>query len=359
MAKQKFKNIKQKFKRVKKIGLAPGSLIFTGKQKVDQTDLTLMRFNPEKAHEIKFDSTHAFQLAPKEVTWYDIRGVHDVAIIEQIGKAFDVHPLILEDVLDTQQRPKFEEYENGVFLIVKALSFDQETQSIQTEQISIYFGKGFLISFQEDKTDLFEAVRGRINSGRGKIRSRNSDYLAYALVDNIVDYYFVILDQIEEEIDKMEEAILTNPENHIKSAIHRLKRELLIVRKSISPLREAISRFSKSEHHLLDSSSDIFIRDLYDHTIQIMDMVETYRDTLSGLQDLYLSELSFKMNNVMQVLTIMATIFIPLSFLAGVYGMNFDNIPELHWEYSYFVFWALILVIVSASLYFFRKKGWL
>ncbi len=359
MAKLNLKKIKQKHKRVKKIGLPPGSLIFTGKQKMEQSDLTLMLYKPEKASEIKFDHTHTYQKSPDEIAWYDIRGVHDVAIIEQIGKAFDIHPLVLEDVLNTQQRPKFEEYENGIFIIIKALSFEHETQSVQTEQVSVFFGKGFLISFQEDKTDLLQAVRERINGGRGKIRGRGSDYLAYALLDNIVDYYFVILDQVEEEIDKMEEAILLNPESHIKSAIHRLKRELLMVRKSISPLREAISRFSKSEHHLVDESSYVFIRDLYDHTIQIMDMVETYRDTLSGLQDLYLSELSYKMNNVMQVLTIMATIFIPCSFLAGVYGMNFENLPELHWKYSYFVFWAIILVIIGGSMYYFRKKRWL
>lgn len=350
---------KQKFKKIKKAGMPPGSLVFTGKQKVEQVDLTLMQYNRDKADEIKFDTSHAFQLEPNEIAWYDIRGVHDVATIERIGSAFKIHPLILEDVLNTSQRPKFEEYENGVFLIIKSLSFEQKSRSILTEQVAIFIGKGFLVSFQEDKTDLFEAVRERLNSGRGRIRSFASDYLAYALVDNVVDNYFTVLDLVEEEIDKMEEAILLKPDSQIKADIHHLKRELLVLRKSISPLREAISRFSKSEHHLIDNSSAVFIRDLYDHTIQIMDIVETYRDTLSGLQDLYLSELSFKMNNVMQVLTIISTIFIPLSFLAGVYGMNFDNIPELHWQYSYFVFWAFLVVIAGGSLYFFRKKGWL
>lgn len=356
---KKFSTPKHKFKKIQKTGLSPGSLVFTGKRKVEQTSFTLLLYNPTKADEIKIDNTHQFQPDPSDIAWYDIRGVHDITVIEQIGKAFNIHPLVLEDVVDTSQRPKFEEYDNGLFLIVEALSFNAETQSIQTEQVSIFFRKGLLISFQEDNTNLFESARTRIKGGKGKIRSRGSDYLAYALVDNIVDYYFVILDKIEEEIDRMEEEILYNPGNQIKSAIHRLKRELISLRKNVSPLREAISRFSKSDHSLIDPSSTIFLRDLYDHTIQVMDMVETYRDTLSGLQDLYLSELSYKMNSVIQVLTIVSTIFIPLSFLAGIYGMNFDNMPELHWEYSYFVFWATIVIIVVSSLYYFRRKRWL
>ncbi len=351
---------KQKFKKVKKTGLSPGSLIFTGKQKVQQTNITLKRYSPDNIQEQNITPDHTFKSpANDEMVWYDIRGVHDVTLVEKIGAAFQIHPLVLEDVLETNQRPKLEEYENGIFLVVRALSFDQSALAIHTEQVAIYFSNKLLISFQEDKTDLFEGVRTRITSGRGKIRSRGADYLAYALIDNIVDYYFDVLDKVEEEIDRIEDEVLTNPGMQVKSSIHQLKRELLTVRKSVNPLREAISRFSKAEHDLIDESSKLFLRDLHDHIIQIMDMVENYRDTLSGLQDLYLSELSYKMNSVMQMLTIIATIFIPLSFLAGVYGMNFDHIPELHWQYSYYVFWGVIVFIIGGSLYYFRRKGWL
>jgi len=276
-----------------------------------------------------------------------------------LGLEYDIHPLVLEDIADTQQRPKFDEYEKGIFLIVRALAFDKENLQIKTEQVSIYFQKGLLISFQEDETDLFAAVRHRLQAGHGRIRRLKADYLAYALVDNLVDNYFLILDGVEEAIEKVEDQLLKSPDNSIKEQIHSLKKELLIVRKSIGPLREAISRFSKSESPLIEDSSSIFIRDLYDHTIQIMDIAENYRDMLNGLQDLFLSEISHRMNQVMQVLTIVTTIFVPLSFLAGLYGMNFDNIPELHHKYGYFILLAVMLVISVSSILYFRSKKWL
>lgn len=225
--------------------------------------------------------------------------------------------------------------------------------------MSIYFRNGLLVSFQENETDLFEAVRMRLKSGRGKIRQRGADYLAYALMDTLVDNYLLVLDDIEEIIEALEDDLISEPSNSIKERLHYLKKELLIIRKSIAPLREAISRFSKTENSFIASTTHVFVRDLYDHTVQIMDMVETYRDMLNGLQDLYLSEISYKMNQVMQVLTLIATIFIPLTFLVGIYGMNFDYMPELHWKDGFFALWGLLTVLAIGLVILFKRKRWL
>lgn len=343
-----------------KVGLPPGSLVFTGQQRMEKTIVKLVQYNEtelnmqEAANELPEAAVQ-----PDLITWYDIRGLHQIDIFESIGKRFDIHPLILEDVLDTSQRPKFDEYENGIFIILRSLDFDEATMHIHTEQIGIFVTEQMTISFQEKEEDVFLQVQARLEAGRGKLRRRKSDYLAYALMDNVVDNYLVVLEKIEVEIDRLEEAIMRNPESKVKSRIHSLKLATLSLRKSVHPLREAINRFIDSDHAVKHDDTDIFLRDLYDHTIQVMDMVETYRDIMNGLYDLYLSEISLKMNNVMQVLTIIATIFIPLTFLAGIYGMNFEHIPELHWRYSYYVLWAIMIAIAAGLLYFFRRKNWL
>ena len=264
----------------------------------------------------------------------------------------------MEDVAHTFQRPKYEEYENGNFIIFRALSFDREALEVKTEQVAIYFRKGLVVSFQENAADLFEHVRKRVNSGKGKVRSRGADYLTYALIDSVADNYFSVLDEIEECVEQVENDILNNPGQQTKERIHLLKKELLIVRKSVAPLREAVNRFAKSDSELVEENSKMYIRDLYDHTIQITDLVESYRDVLNGLQDLYISEISLRMNQVMQVLTIITTIFVPLSFLAGLYGMNFENIPELHHPSGYFILLGVMGLIALGSLFYFKKKNW-
>lgn len=225
--------------------------------------------------------------------------------------------------------------------------------------MAVYFRKGFVITFQEDHTDTFEPVRQRIHAGKGKVRMLGADYLAYALADTIVDNYFFVLDQIEEEIEALEEKLLTYPDKHSREDIHQLKREVIRARKCVAPLREAISRFSKSESDHINPKTGFFIRDLHDHTIQIMDMVDSYRDILNGLQDLYISEISFKMNQIMQVLTIITTIFVPLSFLAGLYGMNFENMPELRHHNGYYMLLMVMVVIVLSLVLWFKNKKWL
>ena len=285
--------------------------------------------------------------------------MHDAALIETLGKVFGIHPLILEDVADVNQRPKFEEYENGVFITFRALTFDKTSYKINTEQVSLFFSTGLALSFQETESDLFKFVRERITTSRGRVRSKGADYLVYSIIDSIVDNYYSVLESVEEEIEALEESMLENLEINNKNKIHRIKKEMLVARKSIAPLREGISRFVKSEHPCIEEKTVIFVRDLYDHTIQVMDMVDTYRDLLNGLQDLFLSETSFRMNQVMQTLTIVSAIFIPLTFLAGLYGMNFDHIPELHFRYGYFILLGAMACIFLSLIYYFSKKKWL
>ncbi|MEL6924989.1 MAG: magnesium/cobalt transporter CorA [Bacteroidota bacterium] len=344
-----------------KLGLVPGSVVYTGNQQVEKVLMHYLQYDEQHIEEHVFDSHQDATLhesADEEVDWYDLRGLHDTELLKVIGKQFTIHPLVMEDVADIYQRPKFEEYENGIFVIIRALYFDKTKVEIKTEQVAIFFNRGLLLSFQETDSDLFEEVRHRLQTGRGRIRKRGADYLCYALLDNIVDHYYVVFEEVEEVIENLEEQLLDQPDSSMKQRIHQLKKELLTARKSISPLREAVSRFSKSENELIQDNTTVFTRDLYDHTIQIMDMVESYRDMLNGLQDLYLSEISFRMNQVMQVLTIITTIFVPLSFLAGLYGMNFEHIPELHYRYGYFVLLSVMLLIAIGLLLFFRRKGW-
>jgi len=328
----------------KKVGLPPGSVVFTGNQKVEKIQIHYLKYNVHQFEDKNLDNHSEIIFHESEdhiIDWYDIRGLHDAQLIEQVGTIFKLHPLVMEDVADTQQRPKYEEYPSGIFLVFRALSFDKNKKKVIGH------------------TDIFATVRQRIYAGKGKIRQRGADYLAYALADSIVDNYFIVLDQVEEEIEQLEDSLLIAPESSSKADIHHLKKEVIRIRKTIAPLREAISRFSKSDSELITASTSIFIRDLYDHTIQIMDVVDSYRDMLNGLQDLYISEISFKMNQVMQVLTIITTIFVPLSFLAGLYGMNFDNIPELHHPYGYFILVSVMFFVAIGLLLWFRSKRWL
>ena len=359
MSKKRFPEKKRTKRKRIETGQVPGSLIFTGEQKMETPNVSVWQFNLEKLVEKKLVNREIPPVEPYLVNWYDIRGLHDVSLVEKIGHTFNIHPLVLEDILNPHQRPKFDGYESGFFIVSRAISLDSESIKIKTEQIAFYVGQDFVISFQEDENDTFSGVKERVRSARGKIRFKKADFLTYALLDNIVDHYYHVLDGIEEVIDDLEDEILSDVDGDTKSKIHHLKREMLTLRRSVTPLREAINRFAKTDSDFVQETTQLFLRDLYDHTVQVMDAIETYRDTLTGLQDLYLSEISFKMNNVMQVLTIIATIFIPLTFLAGIYGMNFKYMPELEWENGYFVFWGLMIVIALSLLYFFKKKNWL
>ncbi len=343
----------------KKAGAPPGTMVYTGQRQTDRVHIHLTQY-----HGDFFQVQTALDALPEPHTdqatcWFDMRGLHHIELVEQLGTRFGMHPLALEDVVDVQQRPKMELYEKGVLIIIKAFAFNSDTLDLSTEQVSIYLCEGTVLTFQEDVGDLFKSVRKRLESSSGRIRSRGADYLAYALVDNVVDKYFIVIDQIEVELDKLEEVIMRSPDVETKSKIHDLRLSLLTLRKSISPLRELMNRFSDSESTLVTADTQVYVRDLRDHVIQITDLIETYRDVTNGLYDLYVSEISFRMNSVMQTLTIVSTIFIPLSFLVGVYGMNWDNMPELHTNYGYFVLWGVMLSVILGMLAWFRYRRWI
>ena len=348
-------------KRSSKAGLPPGTLIYLGEKKTESVRITYIDYDDQSFQEkqvLNIEECLKFKETPT-VSWINIDGIHDVELIEKLGKGFELHPLILEDILSTGQRPKFEDYEQHIFVVLKMLSFDEESQSVTAEQVSLILGPNYVISFQERIGDVFEQIRERIRKAKGRIRKMGPDYLAYALLDAIVDNYFVILERFGEKIESMEEEVISNPTERTVQQIHSLKREMIFMRKSIWPLREVIGGLQKSESSLINETTGIYLRDVYDHTIQIIDTIESFRDIVSGMLDIYLSSLSNKMNAVMKVLTIIATLFIPLTFVAGIYGMNFKYMPELEWRWSYPIVWLIMIAVAVVMLCYFKRKKWL
>ena len=342
----------------KKAGLPPGSLVFTGQQRIEVPDLSVYLYSPNSIHASK--SLEDIQYPVKEgVLWIDIRGLHETKLLHELGGRFGIHPLALEDIVDIDQRPKYDSYDEGFLIILESFSFLQNELRLVKEQVSVFCGKDFVLSFQEDAKDCFESIRERIKNSHGRIRKYHSDYLAYTLVDNIVDRYFITLESIGDMIENLEDEISENPSFDTKNRIHTMKRVVLEFRKGITPLREAISLLMRFDSKFIAESTRPYLQDLYGNVLQSLEMTDTNRDILSGLQDLYLAEISYKMNKVIQTLTIVAAIFIPLTFIAGIYGMNFDNMPELHWKYGYFILLGFMAFVSVGLLLLFRRKKWL
>ncbi len=348
-------------KKKSKIGLIPGEIVFTGNQKVEKVNIHHLTYSNSQLTEVELDNHGEIKFANNKssIDWYDIRGIHDENLIETIGKKFEINSLVLADIADTTQRSTFEEYDSGLFIVLKSITFNKAKSKVQLEHIGLYFGRDFLISFQEDHTDVFHIVRNRIHANKGLVRSRKADYLAFALIDNILDQQFSVTDLIQEEIEMLEDFILSGVNDDSRQRIHFLKKELMKIQKQISPMREAISKLSRSENNFLEKKNRIYFRDLHDMNIQIMDRLENQRDYLNGLHDLLLSEISYRMNEIMKLLTIITTIFVPLSFLVGLYGMNFSNMPELKFQYGYFYLLAFMFILVISFLWFFKRKKWL
>jgi magnesium transporter len=348
-------------KQLRKAGASPGTLIHIGEQKVDETRITLIDYDETHLQERVPDTIEeAFPLKDlPTVTWINIDGLHQLDIIEKVGQHFNIHPLVLEDIVNTGQRPKTEEFEDLIFVVLKMLHYNENLEKITSEQFSLVLGPNFLISFQEIQGDVFKTVRERIRKPKTRIRKAGCDYLAYALIDAIVDNYFLILEKLGDKIETLEEDLLENPGPETLQTIHDMKREMIYLRKQIWPIREMINSLVKGESSLINESTSLFFRDIYDHTIQIIDTIESYRDILAGMLDIYLSTLSNKMNEVMKVLTIIATIFIPITFVAGIYGMNFKFMPELEWRWGYVMVWAIIVVVAGIMISYFKKKKWL
>lgn len=348
-------------KRSKKVGLPPGTLVHIGEKKIDTVKITIIDYDEGQFQEKKVKSIEeCFPFKEKPtVTWINIAGLHQVDIIEKLGNHFDIHPLLLEDIVNTGQRPKMEDFGEYLFFIFKMIKYYETEKEIQGEQVSLVLGSNFVISFLESERDVFNPIRARIRNEKGRIRKRGPDYLTYSLMDTIVDSYFVILENVGEMLEDIETELVTNPTLETLQVIHKLKREMILLRKSVWPLREVISRLERSESPLIQDPTVIYLRDVYDHTIQVIDTIETFRDMLSGMLDMYLSSISNKMNEIMKVLTIIATIFIPLTFIAGIYGMNFRYMPELEWYWGYPIIWLTIIAISVSLVIYFRRKQWL
>ncbi len=345
----------------KKAGEAPGTMVYIGKVREQPVAIQVMRYSPARLQENRSASVadcHPSKTRA-EVTWINVHGVFDLSVVDAIGKRFKLHPLILEDIVNTTQRPKLEDYGNTLFVVLRMISFDAASRDVNSEQLSLIITPNTVISFQERKGDVFEPVRSRLRTGRGKIRKMKSDYLAYALMDAVVDNYFGVLELIGEDIEEIETHVLESPDGRILERMSGIKRILLRLRKSIWPVREVLSAMQRGDSRLIGAKVGIYLRDVYDHTIQVIDTIENFRDVSSGLMDIYLSSVSNRMNEVMKVLTIIATVFIPLTFIAGVYGMNFEFMPELTTTWAYPAIWALMIGVAVAMFLFFRRKKWL
>jgi magnesium transporter len=344
-----------------KAGLPPGSLVHIGKRKVEKTRITIMDYDEgifQEKEAKTIEECFPFKDKPT-VTWVNIDGIHDTDIIEKIGTHFGIHPLVLEDIVNTGQRPKMEDFEDYIFLVVKMLTCDQNQSNMTAEQVSLLLGPNFVISFQERQGDVFDSIRDRIRNSKGRIRKAGADYLAYALLDAIVDGYFIVLENLGERIETLEDRVIENPTTETLQIINGLKREMILLRRSVWPLREVIGALDRGGSALIHETTGTYLRDVYDHTIQVADTIDSYRDMIIGTRDTYLSSLSNRMNEVMKVLTIIATIFIPVTFIAGIYGMNFEFMPELGWRGSYFVVWGIMLAVAGVMITYFKKKDWI
>lgn len=351
----------QKHRRRKNLkkGLPPGSLVYTGHQTASPAKVISIVYN-DTIFEEKQGYVPNFVQKKPGVLWTDVCGLTETRLIEQIGNDHQIHPLALEDVLDTQQRSKLEEFDNGLFFIVHHLKVDNRSLEIHSEQIALFAGKNFLVSFQEDPDDTLASVRNRCEEGIGRLRKKGSDYLAYALVDLVVDSYYSVLDELETQALEVETSLHSNGAlQTTKSRMFALKRVFNEFRHRLLPLREAVTRLYRTESDLVEDSTRLYLRDLVDHVAQILDGIDNQRDMLANLEALFQAEAANRLNNVMRLLTVISTIFIPLSFIAGIYGMNFDNMPELHWHYGYFVILAGMFFSMVGMLIYFRKKRWI
>ncbi|MDH3424912.1 MAG: magnesium/cobalt transporter CorA [Gemmatimonadota bacterium] len=342
-------------------GSAPGTLKHTGARKVERVRIRLIDYDADSIVERELERIEdAFEyVVEPPVTWVNVDGLHDEAVAEAVADRFNVHRLAMEDVLSPTQRPKVEDYEDHFLVVLKMLSFDTESDSLTAEQLSLIVGPNYLFSFQERPGDVFDPVRARLRQGRIRIRSRGTDYLAYTLMDAIVDSYFRILEQIGDRIEEIEQAVMDDPSIELMHRIHHLKGEVLVLRRAVWPLREALGLMYRGEIPNITDETQLFLRDVYDHCVQVIDTAETLREVLSGAMDLYMSGVSNRMNDVMKVLTIIATIFIPLSFFAGLYGMNFEYMPELAVPWAYPALLSAMTILAGGMLWYFKRRGWL
>ena len=346
-------------KRSRKTGLPPGTLVHIGERKSEKVTVTVFRYSTTSCEELQVEQVDPLSPpADESVIWINVGGVHKVEMVETLGKQFSLHPLLLEDVTNTDQRPKLDDYEAYIFLVMKMLSLT-DRKDIAVEQVSFVLGKNYVISFQENGTDVFQPVRERLRGGKGRLRQSGGDYLLYALVDAIVDQYFAVLEHSGEQIEAVQQAVVADPKPETLNEIHALKRQLLFVRRAVWPLRDVMTNLSRSDCPFLQQPTKLFFRDVYDHVVQIVDTIEILREMVSASLDIYLSSVSYRLNTIMRVLTVITTIFMPLSFIASIYGMNFEYMPELRSPWGYPLVLGVMAAVGVGMLVLFRNKRWL
>jgi magnesium transporter len=344
--------------RSRKVGLPPGSAIYSGRHQGKTSSMEILSYSSEEIIEKVNAKIEDLQQLPADRTnWVNVTGVHNVELVKSICEQFDVHPLIMEDILNTDQRPKLDVHENHIYVVLKMVEYLAESGEIKMEQVSFVIGKNFVLSFQEVLGDTFNSVRDRIH-GKGRICGRGAEYLIYALMDTVVDNYFVAMEKIGDDMELMEEDLMLNPDKESVQGLYSLKREMLALRRAIWPLREVIAQMEREDSRLITKVTRLYYRDLYDHMIQVIDTIETYRDLLAGMVDLYQSTISNRMNSIMKVLTIISTVFIPITFLTGVYGMNFEYMPGVSNENGFWIITAVVLISITTMLTYFKRQGW-
>ena len=346
-------------KRARKIGQSPGTVVFTGERRTDRVRLSVLDFDAagSRAVEVEQPADCAAFRESHTVSWIDVEGLHDVTLLEELGVLFGIHPLVLEDIAHAGQRAKLEVHEHFLFIVLRAILPGADGQP-EEEQVSVVVGDRYLLTFRERPGPVFDAVRQRIQTNRGRVRRMGADYLAYALADAIVDEYFVVLEDIGEALEDLEDVLIEEPSPDCLEGLHEVRKQIMTIRRASWPIRDMLNVLQRSESPLFGKSTLPFLRDLQDHTGHVMDLVEEFRDLQTSLMELYLSSSSQRTNEVMKVLTIIATVFIPLTFLAGVYGMNFEHMPELHWVWAYPAFWTVIADVTAVQLFFMWRKGW-
>ncbi len=362
VVKKPYIKLRRLFRKKKKAaGLPPGSLIYTGEKRVERVTVNLLDYRGNSVTDRKIvDPAECANLLQSDtVSWIDVEGLHETETIQKIGESLNLHPLVLEDILNVDQRAKMEEFEDYVYIVLKMFHLKENESEIAPEQVSIILGKNYVATFQEGiEGDTFQEIRERIRNNKGIITKMTPDYLVYSIIDSIIDSYFSVLEKFGDRIETLEEELVNNPEKQTLTEIYRLKREMLFLRKSVWPLREAISRLERGESELITRSTHLYLRDVYDHTINVLDTVETYRDMLSGMIDIYLSSISNRLNETMKYLALISTIFIPMTFIASIYGMNFEIMPELQWVHGYWFALGIMAMVGIAFLVYFKMKKW-
>jgi magnesium transporter len=342
-----------------KLGMAPGTLHYVGPERQEAVALSALSYTQEKLTELDHLSVaQALELSQQDgVCWINVSGIHDIAYIQEMGKAFNIHSLVLEDILNTGGRPKIEEFEGHLFILIKMLRYADEHLVI--EQVSLIVGERYIISFQEVEGDVLDPVRKRIQDEKSRIRRMGADYLMMTLLDSIIDHYYLVIEKFNDWLEDLEDEVVKYPTADTLQRLSDVRQELIQVRRAVMPVRDFMSTFRQFELRQITSEVVPFLRDTYDHTLQVIDAVNALRDVMSSLFEMYLSNMSHRMNEVMKILTIIGTLFIPLTFVAGIYGMNFKYMPELDWPYSYPIAMGLMFIIGGGILHYFKRKGWL